>query len=172
MENILFYIAAFVAIVAGLTVVIAKNPVSSALALIVNFFCIAAIYLLLEAQFLAIVEIMVYAGAIMVLFLFVIMLLNLQDDKTLTDHFDLKKGFAVLFAALFLVEILYVIQTSEIKLTEPEKIHSLSFADMGTVEFIGKQLFSNYVLPFEMISVVLLSAVVGAIVLAKKKAEL
>lgn len=168
MENIVFYIVAFVAIISAVTVVVAKSPVSSALSLIVNFFCIAGIYLLLEAQFLAIIQIMVYAGAIMVLFLFVIMLLNLREDKSLTEHFDLKKGFAVLFSASFLLEILYILSQNG-SLLGSSSADIASFADLGTVEMVGNKLFTEFVLPFEMISVVLLTAVVGAITLAKKK---
>lgn len=168
MENIVFYIVAFIAIISAVTVVVAKSPVSSALSLVVNFFCIAGIYLLLEAQFLAIIQIMVYAGAIMVLFLFVIMLLNLKDDKSLTERFNLKKGFAILFAASFLLELLYIFSQNG-SLLGADAANVQSFADLGTVEVIGRKLFTEFVLPFEMISVVLLTAVVGAITLAKKK---
>ncbi|MCK6601796.1 MAG: NADH-quinone oxidoreductase subunit J [Bacteroidetes bacterium] len=163
--DILFYITALVAIISGILVITGKSPVTSALSLVLNFFCIAFIYLMLEAQFLAIIQVIVYAGAIMVLFLFVIMLLNLQDDQTLFEKFDLKKGFAVLLTALFLLEILYILPAGT------NSSAGVSFPELGTVEAIGKYLFSEYLYPFEMISVVLLAAVVGAVVVAKKKVD-
>lgn len=168
--DILFYITALVAIISGLLVITGKSPVTSALSLVLNFFCIAFIYLMLEAQFLAIIQVIVYAGAIMVLFLFVIMLLNLQDDMTLFERFDLKKGFAVLLTGLFLLEIAYIFSLDSVSIA-PKGVTGASFPELGTVESIGKYLFSDFVYPFEMISVVLLSAVVGAVVIAKKKVD-
>lgn len=165
MENFAFYLLTFLAILSALTVVFSKSPVSSALSLVVNFFCIAGLYLLMEAQFLAIVQIMVYAGAIMVLFIFTIMLLNLRDDRSLSEQFDLKKGFVVIVAIAFLLEILFVLYNQ----SNGFKDQTPSFLELGTVEAVGKQLFTGFVLPFEMISVLLLTAVVGAVVLAKKK---
>lgn len=169
MLEILFYITATIAVLSALTVVMSKSPVNSALALILNIFCLAFIYLLLEAQFIAIIQILVYAGAIMVLFLFTIMLLNLQNDTNLTEQFDIKKGMTLLFSFIFGIELVYIIAIKSDWTYVGSGFSSVPFVEKGTVEAIGQALFTHYLFPFEMISVVLLAAVVGAIVLAKRK---
>ncbi len=138
----------------------------SALYLVLNFFVIAVLYLFLRAQFIAIIQITVYAGAIMVLFLFVIMLLNLGEDNLVKWRLTSAKSIAALLGIAMLVEILYFI------------LHFISnpgispdAESMGTVESIGKILFRNYLFPFEITSFLLLAAIVGAILLAKKKFE-
>ncbi len=143
-----------------------KNPVTSALYLVFNFFIIAVLYLFLRAQFIAIIQITVYAGAIMVLFLFVIMLLNLGEDKLLKWRLNSTRTIASLLGLALLGEIIYYVTN----FTSASGI-SPKAESMGTVEAIGKVLFRSYLFPFEITSILLLAAIVGAIFLAKRKFE-
>lgn len=138
----------------------------SALYLVFNFFVIAVLYLLLRAQFIAIIQITVYAGAIMVLFLFVIMLLNLGEDNLAKWKLTSAKSIAAFLGIAMLVEILYFVTYFTSRSGISTKAES-----MGTVESIGKVLFRDYLFPFEITSLLLLAAMVGAILLAKKKFE-
>jgi len=162
-ERIFFFATAGVAVASGILTITRRNPVQSVLFLIVNFFCIALLYLGLHAQFLAIIQILVYAGAIMVLFLFVIMLLNLGDEKTLAEKSGYRKYVTLALAAAVLVEILALV------LAAPAGPAGIPAAGFGSVESIGDSLFRTYILQFEATSVLLLAALVGVIVLAKKK---
>jgi len=166
LELVLFYIFATVAVVSAILMITRRNPIMSVLYLIANFFALAGMYLLLHAQFLAIIQIIVYAGAIMVLFLFVIMLLNVGDEQQLKEKLGYQKFIAVGFSVGFALEILYLVQTST---GDQYFEQSPLAAEIGTVEFIGKQLFTKYLFPFEITSILLLAAIVGAIVLAKKR---
>jgi NADH-quinone oxidoreductase subunit J len=152
-------------IVGTIGTVASKNPVSSALYLVLNFFALAGLYLALEAQFIAVVQVIVYAGAIMVLFLFTIMLLNLEDERRLTEKFNLKKGLAVLLSGILLVELLYIVG---LKLDLPRKADAATPLEIGQAGYIGKRLLTDFLFPFEVISVLLLLAIIGAIVLAKR----
>jgi len=166
LELVLFFVLAVAAIGSAILMITRRNPVTSALYLVFNFFIIAVLYLFLRAQFIAIIQITVYAGAIMVLFLFVIMLLNLGDDSLPKWKLTSGKSVAALLGVVLLIEILYFVANfiSGSRLS-PES------ESMGTVESIGKVLFSGYLFPFEMTSILLLAAIVGAILLAKKKFE-
>ncbi len=164
-EVVFFFLIAALAIVSAILMITQRNPIKSVIFLVVNFFCIALVYLLLHAQFIAIIQILVYAGAIMVLFLFVIMLLNLGDESALTEKIGFKKTIAYLLAAVLLVEI--VIGLSLPWTVTTTQIHPKAI-EIGTVEAIGKSLFIDYLLPFEVVSMLLLAAIVGVIVLAKK----
>jgi len=159
-QTILFWLFSVLGIAGGLGLVLAKNPVHSALSLIVNFFSIAGLYLTLNAEFLAVIQILVYAGAIMVLFLFVITLLNLSSEPG-TTTFDMKKGLAFLVSMGFALEMCYI-------LFGPfgDKSVSGDFT-YGKVEPVGKMLMTEFVFPFEMISVILIAALMGAIIVAK-----
>lgn len=163
-----FFLIATLAVVSAIMVVTRRNPVQSVLSLIVNLFCLAVLYLILQAQFIAIIQILVYAGAIMVLFLFVVMLLNLGDEKRLEERRTVKKYVAVALSAVMLLLILSAVGVS---LRSPGETGLRGPDEIGTVEFIGSALFSTYLLPFELTSIVLLAAMVGVIVLAKKKFE-
>ena len=146
--------------------IVQRNPVMSAIYLIGNFFCIALLYLLLQAQLLAVLQVVVYTGAIMVLVVFVIMLLNLGNEAKLTEKFDLKKSVGVVLVMGFLLEMLYLFA---VKNDSPglQTMHPAS-AHLGTVEAMGDALFGKFLLPFELTSLLLLAAIVGAVVLAKK----
>ena len=143
-------------------VILEKNPVHSVLYLIITFFAIAGHYVLLNAQFLAAVHIIVYAGAIMVLFLFVIMLLNL--NKETEPH----KTNLVKFAAAISAGLLLVVLVAAMKGTETLPAPVVTSADMGFVQNLGKVLFKQFLLPFETASLLFLAAMVGAVMLGKR----
>lgn len=165
-EIIFFFLVAALAIVSAVFMITRRNPMKSVLFLIVNFFCLAVVYLILHAQFIAIIQILVYAGAIMVLFLFVIMLLNLGDEKLLTEKTTYKYWVAMILAGTVLVEISLGVGASVAG--SPASMHPAA-AQIGTVEFIGRSLYTDFLFPFEVTSLILLAAMVGVIVLAKKK---
>lgn len=167
-ENILILIFAIMAVGSAIMMITRRNPITSALYLIVNFFSVSAIYLMLRSQFVAIIQILVYTGAIMVLFLFVIMLLNLQDEKRLTENITYKKLSAVILT-MFLFCSLGI--TTYFGFAGKHKIISPNAEAFGTIESIGKELYTTFSFPFELVSFILLAAIVGAIVLAQKKFE-
>ncbi len=167
LELILFIVFGGIAAVSAVLTITRSNPIISALFLILNFAGLAGLYLLLNAQFIAVVQVIVYAGAIMVLFLFVIMLLKPEKEKLFSTHPQLKI-FALIIAALVFVQIAYMIF-----LSHPDTANANVAASVkaGTVEQIGRELYTNYVLPFEAAGYLLLAATIGALVLAKKKFE-
>jgi NADH-quinone oxidoreductase subunit J len=160
----LFFILGAVALISGGLVVFQRHPLRSALWLIVNFFAVAGIYLLAHAEFIAAIQVIVYAGAIMVLFLFVIMLLNLRrpEEEPAVPHIGQKLLGTVLagFTGLILV---YAYRAAKLPAGK-EMVPGL-----GNTETIARSLFTDYLLPFEVTSVLLLVAIVGAVVLAKTK---
>ena len=167
-ETIFFLITAAAAIASALLMVTRRNPIMSVLFLIVNFFCLALIYLILRAQFIAIIQILVYAGAIMVLFLFTIMLLNLGDEQQLTEKVSYRKLVALALSGALFFEVMMGIALP--MGTGPTQLHE-NAAQIGTVESIGKVLYTEYLFPFEATSILLLAAIVGVVLLAKKKME-
>lgn len=167
-QNILTIFFAVAAIFSALMMIIVRNPVNSILYLVLNFFCVSVIYLILQAQFIAIIQIIVYAGAIMVLFLFVVMLLNLQDEKKFSEHITYKKLSAILLSIFF---FLIVSITVYFTFKDKYKVISPEAENLGKVEVIGRELYTTFSFPFELVSFILLSAIVGAIILAKKKFE-
>jgi NADH-quinone oxidoreductase subunit J len=168
LSSVLFAVFAVVGVVSALLVVTRRNPIISALFLILNFFCLAGLYLTLHAQFIAIIQILVYAGAIMVLFVFVIMLLSLGDERRLRDGFSWKKVVAGGVVSGLLMELVYVFLLSRPGAVPVDVARANA---MGTVEAIGTQLFTRFLFPFEVTSLLLTAAIVGAILLAKKKLE-
>jgi NADH-quinone oxidoreductase subunit J len=163
----LFYFLSFVAIMSALLVVFSKNPVHSVLYLVVTFFALAGHYILLNAQFLAAVHVIVYAGAIMVLFLYVIMMLNLNEEAEPHKPAILKFA-ASICAGLFMIVLVGAVRGSEQIMAQP------GYTEVGSVKDLGRVLFSEFLLPFEISSVLLLVAMVGAVMLGKeeeKKAE-
>jgi len=163
MEAILFWIFAVTAIVSALVVILAKNPITSALGLIVTFFVLAGYYVLLSAQFLAAVQVIVYAGAIMVLFLFVIMLLNLQR---LPEMFPQSRTGLLL--GVVVGGILFLLALKALTGISAAGSPSQVDVDMGSSANLGTRLFTTYFLPFEIASVLLLSAIIGAVVLIRR----
>jgi len=159
----LFGILSFLAIMFALMVVFTRNPVNSVLYLVLTFFCIAGHYLLLNAQFLAVVHIVVYAGAIMVLFLFVIMLINLNEDL------EPQKTLVSKIIAGCIGGILLVVLVGSLKGAEQMQLQSVGASQIGLVKNLGRVLFGEFLFPFEIASILLLAAMVGAIMLAKKE---
>jgi NADH-quinone oxidoreductase subunit J len=168
-EKVLFLIFGFLAAAAGVGVITRKNMVHALLLLVFAFLNVAAIFFLTQAYFLAVVQILVYAGAIMVLFVFVIMLLNLrtfeQEEQTHRRQRWLALGLSVLVLAEFVVVLAGVTFTSARGGFSPEAISAAG----GSTKVFGEALFNNMLLPFEIASVVLLVAMVGAIILVRKE---
>jgi NADH-quinone oxidoreductase subunit J len=166
-ESLAFFFLAAFAVSTAILMVLQRNPVLSAISMIGTFFSLAGLYLLLHAQLLAVLQVVIYTGAIMVLVLFVIMLLNLGDEARLRERYDLAMGVGTVLAAGFVVELFFILFYSG----DPALRASMDprAAALGTVEGMGGALFGRFVLPFEMTSVLLLVAVVGAVVLAKRK---
>jgi len=160
----LFYVVAFLSIFFSLLVIFAKNPVHSVLYLIVTFFTFTIHYILLNAQFLAMVNFIVYMGAIMVLFLFVLMLLNLNKESEPLKP-TLLKVAGVVAGMCLLVTLAGSLKA--LSVSEPVVLQN---ANLGLVKNLGKVLFNQFLLPFEISSLLLLSAMVGAVLLAKKEA--
>lgn len=161
----LFYFLAFLAILSALLVVFSKNAVYSVLYLIITLFSIAGHYVLLNAQFLAAVHVIVYAGAIMVLFLYVIMLLDLNEAV------EPQKGTTQKIAAVITAGTLMIVLIGALKSTEAVVGDSLNPSEMGYVKNLGQILFTDYLLPFEITSILLLAAMVGAVMLGKPEKQ-
>jgi NADH-quinone oxidoreductase subunit J len=156
-----FYFLSFLAVLSALMVVFSKNPIYSVLYLVITFFCVGGHYLLLSADFLFAVHIIVYAGAIMVLFLYVIMLLNLNQE-TESQKSSLMKFAAIISAGLLLIVILGALRGAEVRMVTMD-----SHNQIGVVKNLGKLLFNEFLLPFEIVSILLLAAMVGAVMLGK-----
>ncbi len=162
---IIFWALSALALLSGIMVILSKNPVYSVLWLIGLFFAISGHYILLNAQFLAIVNIIVYAGAIMVLFLFVIMLMNLDATSDTKKKVGMKLAGVVSGGMLLWVLLSVVRSSMDIR----GKTAEVNTGDIGLVENLGKVLFTQYAVPFEICSVLFLSAMVGAVVIGKKE---
>jgi len=161
---ILFWILSVLAVFSALMVITSKNPVFSVIWLILVFFSISGHYLLFNAQFLAIVNIIVYAGAIMVLFLYVLMLLDLKKETEPQKNHWIKIAGAVAGGCLLLVLVAALKKADNIN-----NIAATREGDIGLIENLGKLLFNEYVVPFEISSILFLSAMVGAMVIGKKE---
>lgn len=166
MDLVLFYLFGFIAVIAAMGVIALRNPVHSALSLAVVFISLAALYIMLNAAFIAAAQVMVYAGAILILFLFVIMLLSPETEK----------GFNILRPQRWLVGLLGLALVLELgavgaRAILPKETGQFTverIAQIGDTQAIGTMLFTDFVLPFEITSLLLLVAVVGVVVLAKR----
>lgn len=159
----LFYFLSFLAVLAALMVVFSRNPVFSVLYLVITLFSIAGHYVLMDAQFLAAVHVIVYAGAIMVLFLYVIMLLNLNKETEPQKGIFLKVA-ATASTGLFMVVLIGSLKGAEQVIATKEPMEGL-----GYVKHLGTVLFKDFLLPFEISSLLLLAAMVGAVMLGRKE---
>jgi NADH-quinone oxidoreductase subunit J len=167
MQLIMFYILGFGAVLAALLMVTSKKPVSAAMSLILTMFLLAGIYVLLDAHLIAALQIIVYAGAIMVLFLFVIMLLNIQEK----DGRLAVKKMLVQFTGVGIVGLLFIIVAKLVTIDNSlVKIGGVA-KDFGTTKAVGRMLFTDFILPFEIASILLLAAIVGAVILAKRRID-
>ena len=169
--DVIFWVFSGVAVLGGLMCITRRNPIASTLWLVVTLFALAGLFVLLDAQFLAALQVIVYAGAIMVLFLFVIMLLNLGRAGAATD---MKGGVGKLVATLLAGGLaLQLIAVTRMGPPEPLRMPAGSMAALqreeGLVAVVGRALYGEYLIPFEITSVLLLAAIVGAVVLAKRR---
>jgi NADH-quinone oxidoreductase subunit J len=162
--QILFWFLSVMALFSALMVITSKNPVYSVLWLIMVFFAISGHYFLLNAQFLAIVNIIVYAGAIMVLFLYVFMLMDLRKSTEPQKNRWIKLAGAVAGGCLLLVMVA-ALRDIDIK----NQVAEVKTGDIGLIKSLGKELFTRYVVPFEISSILFLSAMVGAVIIGKKE---
>jgi NADH-quinone oxidoreductase subunit J len=162
---VLFWFLSALALVSATMVLISKNPVHSILWLIIVFFAISGHYILLNAQFIAIVNLIVYAGAIMVLFLFVVMLMNLNSESEPQRNNRLRLAGTIAGGCFMLIMIDVVRSASEVQ-KAPAMVQA---GNIGLIKTLGKALFVDYVVPFEITSVLFLSAMVGAIVIGKRE---
>ncbi|MBX3044569.1 MAG: NADH-quinone oxidoreductase subunit J [Candidatus Kapabacteria bacterium] len=164
---ILFGILAILAIASALVTILSKHPIRSAMGLVFHFFMLAGLYLTLSAQFIAALQVLVYAGAIMVLVIFVIMLLNLGDEESLKYKINPRQVIGVALGAALLVMLGAIYITN---VTPDTAAYNAEIAErIGTAESLGNELYTNYILPVEAIGILLTAAIVGAIVLAKRK---
>jgi NADH-quinone oxidoreductase subunit J len=161
--HILFWVLSILALFGAIMVVVSKNPVHSVLWLILVFCFISGHYILLNAQFLAIVNLIVYAGAIMVLFLFVIMLMNLNADTEPQKNKWLKIAGVIAGGSLLLV-LVAALKNADLK----NQLVQTGGGNIGLIHNLGMALFHDYVIPFEISSVLFLSAMVGAVLIGKK----
>ncbi|MGA7614833.1 MAG: NADH-quinone oxidoreductase subunit J [Thermoanaerobaculia bacterium] len=161
-ELIVFFVFAAIALGFGLVVILHRNPVVSALSLVVSLFALAVMYVLLDAPFIAALQVIVYAGAIMVLFLFVIMLLNLQRAEEATTR-PVQQFLGWTGGIAFGITLVYY-------LAKEAALHVLPLTPfVGSARVIGFRLFEAYLFPFEMVSILLLAAIVGALVLSQRR---
>jgi NADH-quinone oxidoreductase subunit J len=160
--TILFILLSLMAVGAATMMIFSKNPVHSVLWLIVVFFAISGHYIMLNAQFLAIVNIIVYAGAIMVLFLFVVMLMNLNAETEPVKNYRMQMAGVISGGSLLMVLLAALMKAK----SQGVAVYT---GDEGLIKQLGKVLFSDYVVPFEISSVLFLSAMIGAVIIGKKE---
>ena len=168
MEKAVFIVAAIASVLSAVWMVFGENTVHSALALVANFFTLAVFYVLLDAHFLAAAQIIVYAGAIMVLFLFVIMLLGVDRKDAYRETIPLQFPLALLFCAGLLGLLIYTIRAA----FSGSAFAGLSQANAsGNTQGLGRVLFTHYLFPFEVTSLLLIVAAIGAMVIGKRRAQ-
>ena len=168
MELLIFYPLAGLCVIFALGVVFNKNPIGSAMSLIAMMLGLAGIFVLRQAHFIAILQIIIYAGAIMVLFMFVIMLLNLKGDDAVWKKRE-KNTLLTVLTGLLIAGVLYKV----LEITNADGFNSPAHVleTFGTTREVGTILFTEFVLPFEVASILLLVAMIGAVVLAKSKVD-
>jgi NADH-quinone oxidoreductase subunit J len=167
-----FYLFGVIALVSAVTFVTRKSPVSAALWLVVTLFCLAAEFVMLDAQFIGAMQVLVYAGAIMVVFLFVIMLLNLGRPSDIADARGWAGKLLATFAGLVLLAEIGVLSRTGIpstKYTVPAEFVNNQVIKYGAVGAVAKPLFQDYILAFELTSVLLLVAIIGAVVMGRRR---
>ncbi len=168
MELALFVIFGAVAVASAIMVIVSRNAVVSALFLILTFFCLAGLYVLLNAQFIAALQIIVYAGAIMVLFVFVVMLLRTGKEARRGYRLIFQKSMGIIFVVLFLLLLGSITLTVAVTgMRGPYTAEAVRH--IGNTQAFASVLFTDYLYPFEIISVLLLAGIIGAVVLAKRK---
>jgi NADH-quinone oxidoreductase subunit J len=167
METLLFWLLAVIALIAAAMMITQRNPVHSALFLIITLLSLAGLFLLLSAHFLAVIQVIVYAGAIMVLFLFVIMLLDIRRVEAAPSRVKLQKSLGILLGVIFLVETLLVLRSGAIN--DMVAAAPPPPPDFGTAVALGRALFASYFFPLQLAAVLLFIALIGAIVLSRRR---
>ena len=167
MEVAIFLLLAGIAILSAANILIQRHPIYSALSLILTFIALSGIYMQLQAEFIAVMQIVVYTGAIMVLFVFVIMLLNVKAEERIPDKLRLVRYLGIPLVVLFGAEVGLIVFHSFS--SEGIQLNSYAINLAGNTQSIGKLLYTQYALPFEVTSVLLLVAIIGAIIMAKKE---
>jgi NADH-quinone oxidoreductase subunit J len=167
MEGVFFYLFAGIMLFAALSVILNPKPIYSVLSLLVAMFCLAALFVMLGAYFVAAIQVLLYAGAVLVLFLFVIMLLNLQPEPLAPQRIVGVRTAGTLLVAILLFARLRLAFFSPL---DHRPLHAVP-AVSGDVESIGRLLFTEYLLPFELASFLILAAIIGAVTLARQKGE-
>lgn len=165
MQLLMFYIFGIGAVISALLMVTQKRPVRAAMSLIASMSFLAGLYALLDAHLIAALQLIVYAGAIMVLFLFVIMLLNVDQKEGQTA----RNAVLVQFISILLVGLVFVGMVGIVKMGAPLSTIGDASSQFGTTKAVGLMLFTEYLLPFEIASILLLAAIVGAVILAKRR---
>ena len=166
-EVIIFFLMAAVALGAALGVILAHNPVHSALLLVVVLVSIAVLFILQDAQLLAAVQVIVYAGAIVVLFLFVIMLLGVDREESLRDPLRVQRPVAIVLGLLAFVAVIVLDRHTWVTGAHSSR-GVLHPAQLDNIEAVAKSLFTDFLWPFEVVSVLLVAAVIGSVVLARR----
>lgn len=161
-EALVFYIFAALCIFGSIIVVTHKNPVASAISMVLTFFFTAVLFILLRAQFIAVIQVLVYAGAIIVLFLFTVMFLNIKDDAMQFDGRNIAKKVTFLFVIIAVTGFF----ASKLILNTGQKAPEIE--NFGTVESVGRELFTEFLLPFELTSVLIIVAIIGVVTIAKR----
>ena len=164
LETAIFFLFAFTAVASALIMITRTRPMQSAMAFLMTLLSLAGLYLLLSAQFVAILQIVIYAGAILVLFLFVIMLLHSHSGEGAEEKIPFQRPVGILLSIGLLAGLSYVILDGQKDIGDPIP----PAADLGTAENIGLTLFDKFILPFEVASIILLAGLIGAVVLAKR----
>jgi NADH-quinone oxidoreductase subunit J len=167
MELLFFLVLAGICIAAAVNVLVQRQPIHAALSLIVAFISLAGIYIQMQAEFIAIMQIVVYTGAIMVLFVFVIMLLNVRPEQRAPEQVSLVKYLGIPLTFLLVTQVSLTIFNPFVN--QNIQIDDSSSSLITSTQAIGRLLFTDYALPFELTSILLLVAIVGAILLAKKE---
>ena len=166
MADAVFWFAAITSLLSAFAVVTSRNAVHSALALVLNFFMLAVFYVLLEAPFLAVVQIIIYAGAVMVLFLFVIMLLGVDRDEVFVEPIKFQRIIGGLLATAFVAIAVLTVRAA----FQTAPFEGLADANRaGNVEGLGRLLFTKYLFPFEVTSLLLIVAAIGAMVIGRRR---
>ena len=165
MEIIVFYVFAALAVAGAIIVITHSNPVFSAISLVLTLFSSAVLFILLKAEFVAVIQVLVYAGAIMILFLFTVMFLNIRPEafKFESKHMKFK-------VSLFLVLLLFTGYFASLGFSMGIKRNYTESVEFGTAQGVGELLFTEYLLPFELTSVLIVAAIIGVVAIAKRRA--
>jgi len=169
LDNIVFWVFAPISIASAIGMLLVRNAIHAALFLVVNFFCLAVFFLLLDAPFLFAVQIIVYAGAIMVLFLFVIMLLGVDSNVPVRERLVVQRPLAFVLGAAFIVELFLAIRAGVGLSTKAPAVFTAN--EGGNTQAVAKVLFTQYFFPFEVTSILLLVAAIAVMVLAHRRAR-